>query len=160
MQIVEPKDLASVYKDHSIDYSIANFGMIPFDTQLIGHAKRAYPLDGCNNLTNNGSYPILIMYRGNCTFAQKALNAQLVGAKVLIVVDNVVEFESGVSIIPDDSHTGITIPTIMISKQDGDNIQYYLDQTDLAKEIVFKIKFPTMVKSKETHVRLWVSSSD
>jgi len=32
MQIMEPKTLASLYLNHSIDYTIANFGMIPYDT--------------------------------------------------------------------------------------------------------------------------------
>jgi hypothetical protein len=38
------------------------------------------------------------------------------GAKMLIVVDSINEFENSLIIVGDNIHTGVNIPTVMISK--------------------------------------------
>ena len=54
-------------------------------------------------------------YRGNCHFVDKARNAQLAGAKAIIVFDNKEEYQPFV-MIDDGTGQDISIPLIMISK--------------------------------------------
>lgn len=70
LQIVEPKYIAELYQNHSLDYTIANFGKIPYDRQLVGHLHTAIPYDGCRPIDNNKDTkaPVLLVQRGNCTF--------------------------------------------------------------------------------------------
>lgn len=56
---------------------------------------KATPFDGCSPISNQTERaPILFMERGNCTFSHKAMNAQLAGAHLLIIIDNINEVEN------------------------------------------------------------------
>lgn len=85
--------------------TVANFGSVPFGRTVIGDVYLAQGpkgrTDACEPIlpiertnTADGKQhesPILIADRGGCTFVMKALNAQLAGAKLLIVADNIAE---------------------------------------------------------------------
>lgn len=71
LQIVEPKYIAELYQNHSLDYTIANFGAIPYDTVLHGEVVYVHPSDCCQNISQVKA-PIYLVDRGNCTFTQKA----------------------------------------------------------------------------------------
>lgn len=67
--------------------------------------------------------PFLLVERGDCTFVTKAKFGQLYGAKLLIVIDNVYERTKFVN-MADDGHGfyGLSIPTVLISKWDGEQL--------------------------------------
>ena len=72
---------------------------------------------GCNTLTNaaaiNGN--IAVIERGTCFFVDKVRNAQDAGAIGVLMINNV----GGTPIIMGGSDSTITIPAVMISKDDG-----------------------------------------
>jgi len=50
---------------------------------------RAVPFDACSSLTNSKAVQgkVVLVQRGGCKFWQKSLNAQLAGAKAVIIVN-------------------------------------------------------------------------
>ena len=83
------------------------------------------PTEGCNALTNGGAINgnIAVIERGNCNFTTKVLNAQAAGAIAVLVVNNAV----GPPIVQGGTDPGtITIPSVMISKNEGQAIMAQL----------------------------------
>jgi len=54
------------------------------------------------------------------------MNAQLIGAKLVIAIDNVVETDSDLQLIPDYHAGEVDIPMIMINRNDGIIFNSYL----------------------------------
>ncbi len=82
---------------------------------------------GCKTITNNISGKIAVIYRGSsCNYTQKVMNAQVAGAKAVVVVMNN-NFQP--SPMP-GSDTGITIPSVIISKITGDLLKTRLLAND------------------------------
>lgn len=57
-----------------MQYSIANFGSVPYGHSIYGNVFKGVPLDGCSEmkpLSWDKNYGTLIVYieRGNCHFA-------------------------------------------------------------------------------------------
>lgn len=80
IHIWEPQQLRQIYTKKQIDYSIANFGSVPYGHSIYGTVFRSIPLDGCNDIKplsweKNSGTLIVYVERGNCHFAQKVLNA-------------------------------------------------------------------------------------
>ena len=79
------------------------------------------PTLGCNGLTNaaalNGK--IALIRRGSCTFAAKILNAQTAGAIAVIIMNNV----PGPAAAIGGTDTAVTIPSVMISQEDGNLLE-------------------------------------
>ncbi len=77
------------------------------------------PLLGCNTLTNaadvNGK--IAVIQRGDCLFVDKVKNAQDAGAIGVLMINNVDGFP--IVMGGDDPNNTINIPSVMISKADG-----------------------------------------
>lgn len=87
-----PSQLKNLYKTKTSQYSIANFGTVPYGHTIIGTVKKAVPFDGCGPLKsiqnkNEEGALILMVVRGKCHFAEKVINAQKIGAKMVIIVD-------------------------------------------------------------------------
>ncbi|MBA6156695.1 thrombospondin type 3 repeat-containing protein [Tenacibaculum sp. S7007] len=76
--------------------------------------------DGCEAVTNasllNGK--IAVARRGSCNFTAKAKNAQDAGAVAIIIVNNV----AGAPFNMAGTDATVTIPSVMVSKEDGDVI--------------------------------------
>jgi len=73
---------------------------------------------GCNALTNGAAVngKIALIRRGTCPFVDKVNNAQAAGAIGVIMMNNI----DGTPIPMGGTDAGITIPSVMISKADGD----------------------------------------
>ena len=74
--------------------------------------------DGCSATTQNYTGKIVLIRRGTCTFESKSVVAKNAGALGVILMNNVAG--AGVQNMPDDGDTVGTIPTVMVSKEDGD----------------------------------------
>ena len=76
--------------------------------------------DGCTALNNSTDIDgkIAVIRRGDCPFVDKVNNAQNAGAIGVIIVNNV----AGLPINQGGEDSGITIPTVMISRLNGNNI--------------------------------------
>ncbi|MGV0833887.1 T9SS-dependent M36 family metallopeptidase [Empedobacter brevis] len=99
------------------------------------------PYDGCGTITNASEVndKIAIIYRGDCSFAIKAKNAQNAGAKAAIIVNNV----DGMINMSGDDPT-ITIPVIAIRKADGDAIIKELENKTIVNG--------SLVKTEDTYI--------
>ena len=90
--------------------------------------------DGCSTLSNSGSISgkIAVVDRGACYFATKTVNAQAAGAKLLIIINNVDGPPVGMSAPTDGSVdlSSINIPTIMISRADGNTLRNLMKNND------------------------------
>lgn len=71
--------------------------------------------------------PIVVIERGGCHFVTKSHYAQLIGAKMALLIDDRDENENFVLMVDDGFGNEINIPTIMISKLDGQKILKYLE---------------------------------
>ena len=81
--------------------------------------------EGCGPLVGFPTGAIALVDRGTCPFVQKTQNAQAAGAIAVVIVNNV----PGAPTSPGGSATGITIPTIMISLDDGTLLEGSLPAT-------------------------------
>ena len=88
----------------------------------------------CSSL--NGK--IAIVDRGACYFATKTVNAQAAGAKLLIIINNVDGAPVGMAAPTDGSVdlNSINIPTIMISKADGNNLKNLLNSGNVKLHVL------------------------
>ncbi len=122
--------------------AIADFGPLPDQTQInaglvimedtnsIGNDN----YDGCDAATNPGEIQnkLAVVRRGSCTFIQKALNAQNAGALGLVIVNNVPGALQGGMGGLDPS---VNIPSILITKEDGDPLISALESETLEASI-------------------------
>ena len=78
-------------KSLDIEVNFAYFGEIPWGKTLIGSLFYSFPGDACTFIKplhfDSEASPIVLADRGNCSFVKKAMYAQLIGAKMLIVSD-------------------------------------------------------------------------
>jgi extracellular elastinolytic metalloproteinase len=95
------------------------------------------PTFGCNSPLNDVSNKIVLIDRGDCNFVTKVLNAESSGAIGVIVINNTSEgpFSMG-GIDP-----LITIPSVMISMEDGQTFKDALNQGQVIARI--SIENPT-----------------
>ena len=110
----------------------ANFGdPIPEGSPIIGQLALAIdddqsvsedPYDACDALLNGPdlSGNIAVIRRGECQFGFKVLSAQNQGAIAVIIINNVPD--APIVMAPGDVGDQVTIPSVMISQEDGDAI--------------------------------------
>jgi hypothetical protein len=159
LTITEPSTVARDY-----DIGTATFGPAASRTGVSGRIVRAAdaadeagpsPTDGCGAFTNATEVAgnLAVVERGNCTFVQKARNAQAAGAAGLIVIDNRREtcLPPGMS----GEAADVMIPVISVSQDDGDRIKAEL--TNKAGVRGFTRNDPSQLAgtSKEGYMRLY-----
>jgi len=116
---------ASVAK--ALNFTISNDGgtgdwggQIPSNNSMLNVAVvKADPYDVCSALTNGAALngKIALVQRGNCEFGAKAYAVQQAGAVACIIVNNVDGGPVGMGAGAQGNN--VTIPVIMISKDDG-----------------------------------------
>jgi PA domain/Secretion system C-terminal sorting domain len=83
--------------------------------------------DACETVNNDLTGKIAVIDRGSCSFTVKVLNAQNAGAIAVVMINNVaVGDPSGGLVNMAGTDPAITIPSIFISKEDGDLIKAQL----------------------------------
>lgn len=134
IHIWEPKSLKSMYTGHEIPYSVMNFGQVPYGYSIYGTVFKASPIDACSELAplkwdKNFGTLILLVERGGCNFSDKVFNSQKIGAGLVLIADN--SSENVHKIFPvertKEMLDRIHIPSVLISKEDGDNFKAAID---------------------------------
>lgn len=134
IHIWEPKSLKSMYTGHEIAYSVMNFGVVPYGHSIYGTVFKASPIDACSELAplkwdKNYGTLILLVERGGCNFSEKVYNSQKIGAGLVLIADNNVENVHKIFPVERTKEMldRIHIPSILISKEDGDNFKAAID---------------------------------
>eukprot|EP00760_Papus_ankaliazontas_P039295 PhM_4_TR9522/c0_g1_i2/m.70826 len=112
----------------TVVFSPANFGN-PYYTGASAESplRVAYPMTACTNLFNGndgagGGYEgsVLLVYRGGCTFSQKALMAQAAGCHGVVIVDESITNGEELFVMADDGNGhAVTIPAALVTRMDG-----------------------------------------
>jgi len=175
LQVHIPKELSK--KSGNYDHREALFGVPPYGgsiQQSVYHAQNdlcSGPIDK-TVIGATGQPFILMVDRGACTFVQKVRNAQHSGAAAVIIADNVcqckhskictldkgTECEQREPLMADDgSGNDITIPTMLMFKQDGDKIKAELNQNKPVR-----VEMSWSVPNPDNHVEydLWSTVTD
>lgn len=72
-----------------------------------------------NNTNSTHGSIFLLIDRGECTFVTKSRNAQASGAKMAIIIDNIIEHTEYITMGDDGLGDVVVIPTIFVSLEDG-----------------------------------------
>ncbi len=86
---------------------------------------------------------IAVIERGDCNFSVKVNNAKAAGAAAVVVYNNVGGAAAGMSV------PGTTIPSLAISKEDGDALVAYLQGHPAAPATASNLSPPTFVHSPD-----------
>jgi hypothetical protein len=70
--------------------------------------------------------PFYLAYRGSCSFVQKVRNMERIGVAVGIIVDDAAESLAQVRMSDDGTGGGIRIPSMIISRTNGDILTRWL----------------------------------
>lgn len=118
--INSPSSIADTYTATGAAFGAELESPLTGDLMLVDDGS-ATPTLGCNALVNaaNISGKIAVVDRGECTFVQKAQNAQNAGAIALLVLNNVPDAPINMG----GEATNITIPLLMVTQATGNLIK-------------------------------------
>lgn len=181
VQVLSPADLSSQFPNGLITASPALFGIPDYQTTIHGQVLYAVDANGqhtlCSTLDKQktgfdklgsmASVILLVDRGGGCTFTQKVRIAENSGAVVsVIAVDDRDEWAGRLPLMADDG-TGskIAIPSVLISKQDGDKIKNVLnvpDSKDSSKmtKVSISLTYRLPAPDNRVEIDLWTSSFD
>lgn len=121
LSVTNPMDLARAYT-----VGRASFGAQKYDVTAdlvdANDGMGMSPTDGCETPFVNAMAvkdKIALIDRGNCFFETKAYNAQVNGAKGVVIVNNVPDAPGGMASGTPAPPMPVTIPALMISQADG-----------------------------------------
>ncbi|KAM3140912.1 Vacuolar-sorting receptor 1 [Paramecium bursaria] len=126
-----------------MNYSIANFGHIPYGEVVAGtiiKPKNNSDDTLCNITDYNDTLfqdKILLVKRGKCTFTHKVINGQTLKSKMIIVANDRESIFSTIVMVDDGQGYLVNIPSVMISKQDGDKLFELADNQSLNVLLTF-----------------------
>jgi len=90
-------------------------------------------------------YPIVMVDRGNCTFVTKARNVQIVGGLFALIINNNDDDIDKIILSDDGTGSDIYIPTVLISKKDGERLKKFMlenrNSPTLLRNIILSIEF-------------------
>ena len=142
----------------TINYTVGNFGHIPFGKTLVGPLYVAEPIDACDfdklKPLPSTQTPFLLIRRGGCNFVKKVENAEKIGAKIAIIMDNVPENTGYLTMKDDGTGYRVKIPSILISIDDGEALQ-----KNAGSNITLKIAFET-AKTDRVNLTLWLEANN
>lgn len=150
-----------------LKHSLAHFGVVPYGATIMGFVHfDPKNEDGCKKgklepFSSDDLMPILIVRRGNCEFVDKARNAYMMGAAMLLIADD--QDEDVTSIKPVAHHDGSRskIPTIVIEKLDGNAIIDILLDSDktVAQTVIVQYKMD-MPKAERADIQVVLGVAD
>jgi len=155
------------YQKGAIPHSLANFGNPPYGSAMVGRVfyDKTNKL-GCTPFSpisweddpDPVNTPILLVDRGECYFTVKVKNAQNIGATAVIIVDD--RNENPEHVVMQDNGAGgdIFIPSMLVSKSDGDIIKLMLEDTNLARHVAMSVTFDMPQQDEDVHYEFWISS--
>ena len=144
VEIVDPST------NRTYNYGSADYGPPVPSEPIVANAVLGNPILGCSNFSNPAEIKdkIVIVDRGDCYFSNKSYAATVAGAKLIIVVnqdngsgdwqDGIFTMTSpGADADPPLTYdlNWITIPSIMISRADGNHLKSLISNGDVRLSI-------------------------
>lgn len=173
LTVHSPMTLKKQFGDRGkIQTNYANFGVIPYGRSYMGNLYfDKENADGCepftNNLKHNDTHEgtkFFIVKRGKCKFVQKVRNIEHAGGALGVIADNTEEVLSSIIMVDDGTGLGISIPSLIISKQDGANlIDFYTNSEKVSDEgphISMNMKFEMKHPDNRVEYDIWLTSTD
>jgi hypothetical protein len=166
LQIVQPR--IEELEKSQIDFTIANFGKVPYGQTISGVVELANPVDGCTPLNrtiaDDGDIHFVLIKRGAspgspeaCHFVQKVRYAEQAGYKLAIIEDNIVETQFNYLIMSDDGKgQNIKIPSIFINNAEGVRMTEFLERNETLR---IRVGF-THIQSNSVAVKMILSARD
>jgi len=101
------------------------------DTLRLGRDGTDADTLACETFVNPGEVAgkIAVVYRGVCNFGLKALNAQVAGARAVIIINNADDV--AINMQGGDFGPDVTIPVVLISQSSGSTIRTVMDAEDV-----------------------------
>lgn len=164
-------DFESRYHSGVIKSSLAVFGNPPYGTVMLGRVFR--PSEGqekaCDSLSlidwtedpdhpDPNNSPILLVDRGSCPFMVKVRNAQNIGARAVVIVNNRDEDVEAVTMTDSGVGSSLFIPTFLISQIDGDLIKGYLANPVYSRMVALNLHFSMPRAIDVVDYSIWISS--
>ena len=159
--IESPNELIKEFDNkNKIKYGYSSFGYIPYGKTIQG--KIIYDKEN-NLLCETNSYTktiqendIILADIGECSFKKKALNAQNLNTKILILIDDIDEEINEGTVLSDDEEIKqiVDITTIVISIKDGYIIKSFIAENN-STEITISIDFDIENKTDIVNYTLW-----
>lgn len=158
--------------DGVIAASYANFGFIPYGQTIMGkiHFDQDNEL-GCDEYSMNDKLelertadvtPFFIARRGECSFVQKVRNMENIGVSVGIVIDEFSENVKNILMSDDGTGGGIRIPSMLISRTDGDILMNWLTNaspSDLNQLVIMAEFVMPFEENNKVEYDFWFTSS-
>jgi hypothetical protein len=169
-----PQLPSNLQRENGYDHREALFGIPPYGGSILQNVQYTED-DLCTSYQPPGHWKspfILMVNRGGCTFVQKVRNAQHAGAVAVVIADNVcqckhdkvctpaanTECEKHEPIMADDgSGYDITIPSILMFKQDADPIKESLTHK---KNVMLELSWSLPNPDDHVEWELWTSPTD
>ena len=170
LSILSPYNLVEKLFNRQIEMAYGKVGLLSdfsvrgqlFMDTVTEHHDACSPLHDLdlkkkNNTIYDENFKILIAYRGACSFAQKARNAQNIGASMLIVI-NIGNTPIN-NVIFDDESNDINIPTALINHSDGKIIDDFIKANPGIK-IFAEVNYAPKNTRKVLDFKFFFSSSE
>lgn len=93
---------------------------------VFSNELKAIQQDETDERKGNIVTPFMVAARGGCTFVTKVRNMEDIGVAVGIIIDETNENVDDIVMSDDGSGAGIRIPSMLISKKDGDKLLDFL----------------------------------
>jgi len=174
INVISPSTLSSKFESETfsgIPFKVGNYGKVPYGAHIIGAITVAKPSNGCDTIKEfrAGEYSfdqnvIAIVESGGCPYTVKSRNAQAAGAKIVVIIHDKNELPLSFGVGSDTQ--GITIPSILIPKDDGQKLLKFVEHLRFPplnpEDIVpiVSINFPYDVLSDGVNLDFWFSAAD
>ena len=164
------EEFESRYNQGEISASLGNFGKPPYGTSFTGYLF--YPINvnernGCIPLSpaqfsseidpEIANTPIFMFDRGECSFVVKVRHAEDIGAKLVIIINNVGTDPNDIIMADNGMGGNLQIPALLISQDDGNIIKKHLKDSSTTSFIALSVSFDMNKLPKKINYSLWTS---
>ncbi|CAG9335006.1 unnamed protein product [Blepharisma stoltei] len=162
-------DMSTRHSHGPIPSSLANFGNPPYGSIIVGRVflpRNENQYKGCSPLDHISwdddpdivNSPILLLERGGCSFVVKVRNAQNIGASAVLIMNNVDGSIDPITMIDDGTAGNIDIPSLLITKADGDLIKDYIKKESFQTRVALSISFEMPHPDNTVEYDIWMTS--
>ena len=167
IHVFSPDRLRLKFTEGQIPNTIADFGVVPYGHSISGRVVRSEPFDACDPLEISEKFLkeiqgnfIILAERGRCTFSQKVINAQKIGASAVLISDSDKNKDVHKIFAVERVKTQldqVRIPSMLINKIDSDSIEKMLNAGEIVE---FGINFELRKASRKSRLSFILSVDD